>query len=123
MARGKPFDGILDLELIATPPDQSQVADGFVLVSAILPLEEGHPFEGVRVRGFENAITIKGVPGMVRATTSVNDCQTCPGKRFAPEGSAAQPQQDLVRKEDLPRLLRTIKPRMASEAPIKIPTA
>ena len=103
---GKPFDGILDLQLIATPPDQSQAADGFVPVSAVLTLEEGHPFDGVRVRGSENAITIKALPGVVRATISVNDCQTCPGKKFAAEGSA---QQDLVRKDDLPKLLRTIK--------------
>jgi len=46
---------------------------------------------------------------VARATISANDCQTCAGKKFAPEGSAAQPQQDLVRKEDLPRLLRIIK--------------
>jgi hypothetical protein len=106
---GKPFDGVLDLELIATRPDQSQAADGFVPVGAILALEEGHPFEGVRVRGSENAITTKGIPGVVRATISVNDCHTCPGKKFAAEGNAAQPQQDLVRKDDLPKLLRTIK--------------
>jgi hypothetical protein len=103
---GKPFDGILDLQLIAAPPDQSQAADGFVPVSAVLTLEEGHPFEGVRVRGSENAVTIKALPGVVRATISVNDCQTCPGKKFV-EGGAQQ--QDLIRKDDLPKLLRTIK--------------
>jgi hypothetical protein len=106
---GKPFDSILDLELIANPPNQSQVADGFVPVGAVLTLEEGHPFEGVRVRGSENAITIKTIPGVVRAAISVNDCHACPGKKFAAEGGTAQPQQDLVRKDDLPKLLRTIK--------------
>jgi hypothetical protein len=106
---GKPFDGILDLELIATPPDQTQVADGFVQVSAILPLEQGQPFTGVRVRGSENAIVVKEIPSLVRATISVNDCANCMGKKFAPEGSTLQPQQDLVRKEDLPRLLQIIK--------------
>ena len=99
---GKPFDGILDLELIAAPPDQSQGADGFVPVSAILPLEEDHPFAGVRVRGSENAIVVKEIPGVVRATITVNDCVNCVGKKFAPEGSALQPQQEVVRKEDLP---------------------
>jgi hypothetical protein len=105
---GKPFDGILDLELIAAPPDQSQGADGFVPVSAILPLEEDHPFAGVRVRGSENAIVVKEIPGVVRATITVNDCVNCVGKKFAPEGSALQPQQEVIRKEDLPRLLRVI---------------
>jgi len=106
---GKPFDGILDLELIATPPDQPQVAEGFAQVSAILPLEEGRPFVGVRVRGSENAIAVTEIPGVVRATISVNDCANCVGKKFAPEGSTLQPQQEVVRKEDLPKLLRMIK--------------
>jgi hypothetical protein len=55
---GKPFDDVLDLEMIATPPDQSEDADGFGPVSAILPLEQGHPFKGVRVRGSHNAIDL-----------------------------------------------------------------
>jgi len=106
---GKPFDGILDLELIATPPDQSQAADGFVQISALLTLEQDHPFAGVRVRGSENAIVVKEIPGVVRATININDCQNCMGKKFAPEGSTLQPQQEVVRKEDLPKHLRMIK--------------
>jgi hypothetical protein len=94
---GKPADGILDLELVATPPDQSQGADGFMSVSAIIPLEQSRPFEGVRIRGSENAITVKQIPGAGQATISADGCASCAGKRFAPEGSGPQLQQNVVR--------------------------
>ena len=106
---GKPFDGVLDLELIATPPDQSETADGFVQLSAILPLEPGQPFKGVRVRGSENAIAVKQIPGAGQAKISANDCASCIGKKFVAEGSTQQPQQSVVRQEDLPKLLRMVK--------------
>jgi len=106
---GKPFDGVLDLELIATPPSASEDAGGFVPISAVLVLEEGHQFKGVRVRGAENAIAVKQIPGSGRMTINVNDCGTCVGKRFAPEGSMQQPQSGVVRQEDLPKHLRIVK--------------
>jgi len=53
---GKPLDGVLDLQFIATEPQQTQPAEGFVPISAVFPLEEGHLFKGVRVRAAENAI-------------------------------------------------------------------
>jgi len=106
---GKPFDGILDLELIATPPTASEDAGGFVPVGAVLTLEEGHQFKGVRVRGAENAIAVKQIPGSGRMTINVNDCGKCMGKKFAPQGSVPQPQSGVVRQEDLPKLLRIVK--------------
>jgi len=106
---GKPFDGILDLELIATPPEQSEPAGGFVQISAIFPLEQGQILRGVRVRGSENAITVRQIPGSSQVTISVNDCANCVGKKFAPDGSAPQPQEGVVRQEDLPKSLRIIK--------------
>ncbi len=106
---GAPSDGVLDLELIATPPDQSQNADGFVEVDAILPLEPGHSFQGVRVRGSENAITVKQIPGFGQATISVNDCKACAGKKFAAEGSTQPQQQGVIHQAELPKLLRIIK--------------
>jgi hypothetical protein len=107
---GKPFDDVLDLELIATPPDQSEDADGFGLVSAIFPLEQGHPFKGVRVRGSQNAIDLKQIPGSMQAVVNVNDCKDCMGRKFASEGHAQSGQQAIVRQEDLPKLLRLIRP-------------
>ena len=47
---GKPSDDVLDLQFIATSPQQSQKAEGFVPVSAIFTLDAGHPYKGVRVR-------------------------------------------------------------------------
>jgi len=43
---GKSADDILDLQFIATMPEESQKAEGFVPISAILLLEQGHPFKG-----------------------------------------------------------------------------
>ncbi|MGH7153808.1 MAG: hypothetical protein ACREF3_07740 [Acetobacteraceae bacterium] len=106
---GKPFDGILDLQLIATPSEQSEDATGFVPVSAIFEMDQGHPFGGVRVRGSENAITIKQIPGSAQVSVGINGCESCVGKKFAPDGTAPQPGQGVVRQEDLPKLLRIIK--------------
>jgi hypothetical protein len=106
---GKPFDGILDLQLIATPPDQSEVAGGFIPVSALLPLEPDHELVGVRVRGSENAITVRSTPGEDHTDVNIDGCRACVGKKLISEGSAAQPQQGVVKQQDLPKLLRIIK--------------
>src|SRR4030095_3900648 len=47
---GKPADDVLDLQFIATSPQQSQKADGFVPVNAMFTLEAGPPDTGVPVR-------------------------------------------------------------------------
>jgi len=106
---GKPFDNVLDLELIATPPDQSEGAGGFFPVSAIFAIEGGSPVDGVRVRGSENAITLRKIPGAAQTTLKVDDCAKCVGKKFAPAGSAPQAEQNVIREEDLPKSLRIIK--------------
>jgi hypothetical protein len=86
---GKPLDGILDLQFIATMPPQTQPAEGFVTISAIFPLEEGHLFKGVRVRASENAIELKQMPGVNQAHITVNDCNDCVGKKFCRGRSGA----------------------------------
>jgi hypothetical protein len=106
---GKPLDGILDLQFIATMPQQTQTADGFVPIGAVFPLEEGHLFKGVRVRASENAIEIKQLPGVNQAQINVNDCKDCVGKKFVERGKAPG-QQGVVREEDLPKVLRWIIP-------------
>ena len=75
---GKPSDGILDLQFIATMPEQTQTAEGFVPIGAVFPLEEGHLFKGVRVRASENAIEVKQMPGM---NSSANQRQRLQGLR------------------------------------------
>jgi len=107
---GKPLDDILDLQFIATMPDQSQSADGFVPIGAIFPLEPGHPFKGVRVRASENAIEVAQLPGLNQAQITVNDCHDCIGKKFVERGQAQPGQQGVVREEDLPKVLRWIVP-------------
>jgi hypothetical protein len=107
---GKPLDGILDLQFIATVPVQSQNADGFVPVGAIFPLEAGHQFKGVRVRASENAIEVKQIPGVNQAQVTVNDCRDCIGKKFVERGQEQSGQQGIIRQEDLPKVLRWIIP-------------
>ncbi|HMD64349.1 MAG TPA: hypothetical protein VKF83_10290 [Stellaceae bacterium] len=107
---GKPLDGILDLQFIATMPEQTQPAEGFVPIGAVFPLEEGHLFKGVRVRASENAIEVKQMPGVNQAQINVNDCKECVGKKFVEHGQAQPGQQGVVREEDLPKVLRWIVP-------------
>jgi hypothetical protein len=107
---GKPLDGILDLQFIATMPLQTEPATGFVPFSAVFPLEEGHDFKGVRVRGSENAIEVDQIPGTKTVKISLNDCKDCVGKKFAERGQAAPGAAGVVRQEDLPKILRWIPP-------------
>jgi len=107
---GKPFDDVLDLQLIATSPLQSQAADGFVPIGAVFTLGENHPFKGVRVRASENTIEVKPIPGLKQADTTVDSCKDCIGKKFAERGQAPVGQAGVVRQEDLPKILRWIIP-------------
>jgi hypothetical protein len=107
---GKPLDGILDLQFIATMPIQSQNATGFVPFGAIFTMEQGHEFKGVRVRASENAIEVATIPGHVEATISVDSCKDCVGKKFAERGKAAAGTAGVVRQEDLPKTVRWIPP-------------
>jgi hypothetical protein len=107
---GKPLDGVLDLQFIATMPQQTQSAEGFVPISAVFPLEEGHVFKGVRVRASENTVEVKQMPGMSQAQITANDCKDCVGKKFVERGQAQPGQQGVVRQEDLPKVLRWIVP-------------
>ena len=107
---GKPFDDVLDLQFIAAAPAQSQLAGGFVPVSALFTLDPGQSFKGVRVHASENAISVAQIPGSGGATQQVNDCKDCLGKKFAATGQAQSGEQGVVRQEDLPKVLRVIRP-------------
>jgi hypothetical protein len=107
---GKPLDDVLDLQLIATSPLQSQAADGFVPIGAVFTLEESQPFKGVRVRASENTIEVKPIPGLKQADITVDSCKDCIGKKFAERGQASVGQAGVVRQEDLPKVLRWIIP-------------
>jgi hypothetical protein len=107
---GKPFDDILDLQLVAKVPEQSQDAEGFAPIGAIFPLEQGHPFKGVRVRASENAVVVKQTPGSEQATIDVDDCKDCVGKKFAAATQTLPKQQGIIREQDLPKVMRVIRP-------------
>jgi hypothetical protein len=107
---GKPGDDVLDLQLIATAPLQSQAADGFVPLGAVFTLEENQPFKGVRVRASENTIEVKPIPGLKQADITVDSCKDCIGKKFAERGQSPAGQAGVVRQEDLPKILRWIIP-------------
>ncbi len=107
---GKPADDVLDLQLIATSPEQSQKADGFVPLTAMFTLEGGSPYKGVRVRAGANALELRQIPGSAHATIKAIDCKECIGKKFAEKGKAPAGAADTVREEDLPRGFRVIVP-------------
>lgn len=107
---GKAADDILDLQLIATSPQQSQKAEGFVPINAMFALEPGHGAKGVRIRAGANALELKQMPGIVKTEIKVNDCKECIGKKFAEKGKSPAGTGNVVREEDLPRGFRTITP-------------
>jgi hypothetical protein len=88
-------------------------------VEAILPIESGHPYKAVRVRGSTNAVTLKTIPGYVEApgyaegAAAKEDCSKCMGKYFVAKGAnppAGVAADQIVREADLPWVLRVIKP-------------
>jgi hypothetical protein len=107
---GKPLDGILDLQFIATMPLQTEDATGFAPISAVFTFEEGRVFKGVRVRASENAIEVNQIPGSKVVQITVNGCKDCVGKKFAEKGQAPPGAPGIVRQEDLPKVLRWIPP-------------
>ena len=106
---GKPADDVLDLQFIATSPEQSQKAEGFQPISARFALEAGHPFKGVRVRAYGNALELKGMNGNTTAQIKTNDCKECIGKKFVDKGQG-QAGPGIVYGGDLPPDYRPIGP-------------
>jgi hypothetical protein len=107
---GQPADDVLDLQLIASSPQQSQKAEGFFPISAMFTLEGGHPFKGVRVRAAANALELKQMPGIARTEVKAIDCKQCIGKKYAEKGKVPAGTANVIREEDLPRGFRTIVP-------------
>lgn len=105
---GKPLDGILDLQFIATMPLQTEEATGFVPIGAVFTFEEGQAFKGVRVRASENTIEVDQIPGSKAVKITVDGCKDCVGKKFAEKGQSPPGAVGIVREEDLPRVLRWI---------------
>jgi hypothetical protein len=106
---GRPADDIIDLQFIATSPEQSQKAEGFQVMTARFPLEPGHPFKGVRVRAFGNALELKSMDGNTQTQIKTNDCKDCIGKKFVDKGQG-QAGPGVVYGGDLPPDYRPIGP-------------
>ena len=113
ITRGEPVDGILDLIFQGVVASSPAPLGPFMPFEAMLPVETGHPYKGVRVRSGTNAITLKTLPGYAESAAPKEDCSKCRGKVFvakgatAPAGAAAD---SIVREADLPYTLRIIKP-------------
>jgi len=106
-------DGVLDLVLEAQPPPESAKPTGYTPIQAMIPLEPGHPFRAVRVRGATNSILVHDLPGSAEAKQPAESCKACIGKMFVSKGGAvpsgATP-GDTVREEDLPAGTRVVHP-------------
>jgi hypothetical protein len=113
ISQGQRSDGVLDLIFQARAPGQAMSTGPFMVVEALLPVANGHPYKSVRVRSGSNAVTLKTLPGFIETAAPKQDCSQCVGKTFqargatAPAGVAAG---DIIREEDLPYRLRVIKP-------------
>ena len=106
---GKPADEVIDLQFIATGPEQSQKAEGFQPITADFTLDASHPFKGVRVRAFGNALTLAQMNGSATAQIKANDCKDCIGKKFVEKGQG-QGGPGIVYGGDLPPDYRPIGP-------------
>ena len=113
ITQGQPRDGMLDLIFQASAPAGASGLGPFMTVEAILPVETGHPYKGVRVRGGNNAISLKTIPGYAETPAPKEDCAKCIGKFFVAKGAnppAGATTDNTVREADLPYTLRIIKP-------------
>ena len=113
ITQGAPRDGMLDLIFQASAPAGAAALGPFMPVEAILPVETGHPYKGVRVRGGNNAISLKAIPGYAEAPAPKEDCAKCIGKFFVAKGGnppAGATADNTVREADLPYAMRVIKP-------------
>jgi hypothetical protein len=119
ITQGEPLDGVLDLIFQAHSPTGAAPLGPFMPVEAILPIESGHPYKAVRVRGSSNAVTLKTIPGYIEAPgyeegkAAKEDCAKCLGKYFVAKGAnppAGAAADNVVREADLPWPLRVIKP-------------
>jgi hypothetical protein len=114
LSRGVPADGVLDLVLVAQPPEESAASStSYAPIQAILPLDAEHSFKAVRVRGATNTVLLKDFPGYVETKPPSEACNPCLGKYFVAKGSPAPAgvaASEIVREEALPAHARVLRP-------------
>ncbi len=111
LRHGTSSDGVLDLVFVAEAPKESASPGGYVPIQAIIPLEAGHPYKAVRVRGATNSLLAKELPGHVEAKQPVEACKACNGKVFVAKGAtspAGTGSDDVVREDKLPANTRVV---------------
>ena len=113
ITRGEPVDGILDLIFQGMVPTSPAPLGPFMPFEALLPVDKGHPYKGVRVRSGTNALTLKTLPGYAEVAVPKEDCAKCRGKFFVAKGAqppAGAAAGNIVREADLAWNVRVIKP-------------
>jgi hypothetical protein len=111
LTRGVPADGVLQLIMVARPPETAADATGYESVEAIFPLETNHPFKGVNVHGATNAVSVTEIPGYTESKAVADDCGKCVGKIvLAKGGSSAAARADALREDQLPPETRIVRP-------------
>ncbi len=113
ISRGTPVDGVLDLVFVAQAPQDSAATTGYAPIDAMLPLDAGHPYTAVRVRGASNTVMLKTLPGFVEVKPPSEACSPCIGKQFVAKGAAAPagtPASEIVQEENLPAHVRVVRP-------------
>jgi hypothetical protein len=110
LTRGVPADGVLQLIMVARPPEAAADATGYESVEAIFPLETNHPFRGVNVHGATNAVSVNAIPGYAESKAVADDCGKCVGKIVTAKGSAGAARADALREDQLPPETRIVRP-------------
>jgi len=112
LTSGKPADGVLDLVLVASAPQDAAAPGTYAPIEAVLPVPE-LPFKAVRVRSATNTVTLNDLHGYAEAKAPDDPCGPCVGKHFVAKGAAAPAgvaASDIVRQEDLPPETRVLLP-------------
>ena len=111
LTRGIPADGVLDLALIAAAPADSSTPTAYPTLEAVFTIEPGHPFNGVRVHGAANRVTLNALHGYAVSAAPPKDCAACIGKAFVAKGQTAPAAAgtNVIREEELPANLRIIR--------------
>jgi hypothetical protein len=99
---------VLDLQFTATSPLQSQPADGFVQMGAVFTPEQDHPSKGVRVRASEECDRGKAYSRRQAGQYHRRQLQGLHRQEICREAQVGQP--NVIREEDLPKVLRCINP-------------
>jgi len=71
----------------------------------------GQPYNGVRVRGARNSLSVAQIPGYAETAAPRTDCSNCVGKYFVAKGQpvpAGRAAGDVVLESDLPAAVRVI---------------